>query len=595
MRRDSVAADLMRLALAVLVLVGAGIGLRDPWPADEPRFALIARDMVASGDWLFPRVGGELYAEKPPLYFWLLAGFYSLTGSLRASFPLPSLLATFGTAALVFDLVRRAYGRGAGLAAAGLLLCTLEFLVSARSAQIDATLCLLTTASLYGLLRHLVDGPAWGWYFVGGLAAGLGVITKGVGFLPLLVVLPYAAFRKRGFTPLPRFPGGARWALAPLGLAIGISVWLVPMLVAASRRPELAAYRDAILFHQTVDRYTSPWHHTKPFYYFVVEVIPVLWLPVSLLLFWLVPRWRAAWRARDGRVWLPLAWAVLVLVFFSSSGGKRGVYILPALPAVVLAAAPYLEGLFARRGVQRASLALAGVLLAVVGLIVVGWLADADAIRRAAARLGLASIAPIAVFLVGGAILWVLAWRKRRILAWPAVLGLLAVVWGILIAPAINDARSAREFMARVRARVQPGETLGLVAYREQFLLYVDRPTVNFGHRRWIAGGQEELDAARWLASGSNRVLLMPAGALRRCFGAAHRVNVGHTSRDTEFLVRGKPSAECVRRGDPRRAIRYGAPRTRQASRHRLQPASYQRLTLFSSPRMPESAANDST
>src|SRR3546814_4378653 len=50
--------------LALLVL-GAGLGLRDPWPADEPRFALVAKHMVESGDWLFPHRGSELYADKP--------------------------------------------------------------------------------------------------------------------------------------------------------------------------------------------------------------------------------------------------------------------------------------------------------------------------------------------------------------------------------------------------------------------------------------------------------------------------------------------------------------------------------------------------
>ena len=58
--------------LALLVL-GAGLGLRDPWPADEPRFALVARHMVESGDWLFPHRGNELYPDKPPLFMWLQA------------------------------------------------------------------------------------------------------------------------------------------------------------------------------------------------------------------------------------------------------------------------------------------------------------------------------------------------------------------------------------------------------------------------------------------------------------------------------------------------------------------------------------------
>src|SRR5262249_23212943 len=40
--------------LVAFVIIGAGIGLRDPWPADEPRFALSAKQMVESGNWLIP-------------------------------------------------------------------------------------------------------------------------------------------------------------------------------------------------------------------------------------------------------------------------------------------------------------------------------------------------------------------------------------------------------------------------------------------------------------------------------------------------------------------------------------------------------------
>ena len=65
--------DLLWLALALFVIVGTGLGIRDPWPADEPRFAALARDMALSHEWLFPRVGGDLYQDKPPLFFWLLA------------------------------------------------------------------------------------------------------------------------------------------------------------------------------------------------------------------------------------------------------------------------------------------------------------------------------------------------------------------------------------------------------------------------------------------------------------------------------------------------------------------------------------------
>lgn len=558
-------ADLPWLALATLLLVGsaAGLGLRDPWPADEPRFAAVAAEMLDRGDWLFPRVGGDLYQDKPPLYFWLLAGALALTGgSIRAAFLLPSLLSAVGVVGLVHDLARRLAGRAAGLAGAATLLVTVQFLMAARSAQIDATLCLLTTLSLYGLLRHLLLGPAWGWYFAAGAAAGLGVITKGVGFLPLLVLLPYALLRRQGFEPLPRFSGGARWALAPAGLLLGVALWGVPMLlaVAASGDAALVAYRDEILFQQTVERYAEAWHHVRPWYYFLLEVIPPLWLPLSLLLPWLVPRWCAAWKARDARVWLPLAWAVLVLAFFSLSEGKRGIYILPALPALALAAAPALPVLFERRGVGRASLALAGVLLGLAYAVLGAWLAGVPALERALERIGLDALWPVGLFAAVGSAAWLVAALSRPLLAWPAVLACLALTWGFLVTPRVDRERSGRAFMEGVLAQVPHDVELGLAGYREQFLLHLDRPVVNFGHGRWREATREAYDAARWLNAAPGRWLLLSDSRLEPCFGAAPRQVAGVTSRERWSLVRGPAAQACAEQGDPARAIHYRPP-----------------------------------
>src|SRR5678816_2455080 len=93
-------------AIAFVVLA-AGIGLRDPWPADEPRFVLVAKQMWESGDWLFPHRGSELYADKPPLYFWMLCAAYALVRNWTWAFLLPSLVAAMATLFLTYDLARR--------------------------------------------------------------------------------------------------------------------------------------------------------------------------------------------------------------------------------------------------------------------------------------------------------------------------------------------------------------------------------------------------------------------------------------------------------------------------------------------------------
>lgn len=554
--------DVAWILLAVLLLIASGYGLRDPWPADEPRFASLARDMVASGNWLFPRVGGDLYQDKPPVFFWLMAAAYAVTGSVRWSFLLPSMLAATGTLLLVYSLATRLHGRRAGLASAILLACCAQFVQTMRGAQIDPTLLFFSTLSLWAFCRHLLLGPDWRACFLGGLAAGIGVITKGVGFLPLLLVPIGVAMARSRWAVAPLAGGGWRWWLAPAGFLLAVSAWLVPMLagVALSGAPELVAYRDEILFQQTVQRYAASWHHVKPWWYFFVEVVPPLWLPASALLFWLVPRWRRDWAARRGDTWLLLFWVLAVLLFFSLSPGKRGVYVLPALPALVLAASAHLDELLARRGVGRTSLALAA-LLAVPGLVVaVGDAAGVPQVVALVARAELDSTMPLRVFGFGAALLWLVAARLSPVLAWPAVLACLATCWGIGVAPQLNAQRSASAFMAGMLAKVPEGRELGLLAYKEQFLLNLDRPSFNFGHGRWREGAQEAYDASLWLAADpQRRVLLVPEALVEPCFAASSRVDAGQTSRETWWLVTGAPAADCLAKGQPGRAIAYPA------------------------------------
>ncbi|HEU4778919.1 MAG TPA: glycosyltransferase family 39 protein, partial [Steroidobacteraceae bacterium] len=559
------ARDLLWLALAFAILIGTGLGIRDPWPADEPRFAALARDMALSQEWLFPRVGGDLYQDKPPLYFWLLAISYLLFGSLKGWFLIPSFLAAGGTLFLIYDFGRRTVSREAGLAAALITVCTVQFLTVARGAQIDATLCFLTTFSLYAFLRHLLFGPAWRWYFLGGFLAGLGVFTKGVGFLPVLLLIPYFALRAFKWKGLPAIDAGAvgwRWWLAPLAMLLAISLWFVPMLltVAASGSAEYAAYRDEILFKQTVGRYAAAWHHVKGWHYFLVEVIPALWLPWSLLLIWLVPRFKSALHERNARVWLPLSWVVIVLVFFSVSPGKRGIYILPALPALTFAAMPFLESILTRAGIRRAGFVLAGVFMAGAAVLAVGFAVGAEFAEKAANAADFSPVTAIYVYLAlcGAGLAY--AALRAPLASWPVALGTLAIVFSYLIAPAMNGERSGRDFTASVLAKLNPAEQLALVAYKEQFLLYLDRPTVNFGHRRWQEGPQESYDASVWLNAEPNRVLLLPESTMKkyRCFLVAAS-QAGRTSREDWFLVRAPAERSCADLGDSSRAIPYAA------------------------------------
>ncbi|MBM4215132.1 MAG: glycosyltransferase family 39 protein [Gammaproteobacteria bacterium] len=551
--------DLAWIGAWFALLILAGYGLRDPWPADEPRFAGVALDMVRSGNWLIPHAGGDLYQDKPPLHFWLMGIGFLLTDSLRLGFLLPSMLASLGTLLLVYDLVRRFHGREAGRLAAVTLATCIHFVMTTRGAQIDATLIFFCTLALWGLMRHALQGaPLWV-ALLGAFGAGLGVIDKAVGFLTL-AVLPIAFWLSARMRSQKLRMSSLLAVLAVF--AATIMLWLGPMLwhVVNQGTPELAAYRDEILFKQTVTRYTQAWHHIRPWFYYIVEVIPVLWLPLSALLFWLVPRWRSDWREGRVAVWLPLLWAIFVIVFFSLSAGKRGVYVLPALPALAIAAAPHLPGLFATRGVQRLSAVLAlllvvpGVVLALVSWFSIPQIVDVFADSE------LSSLTPIYAFAALASVAWVLALKFKPILAWPSALACLTLTWGFGVAPQINGERSASEFIRQVTAAVPEDRELGLLAYKEQFLLYLDRDTVNFGHARWREGDAEAFDAALWLSGNEQRVLLVPEHFVQTCFGQNPRQFAGESSDDRWYLITGTPSRECVERGNPQKVIRYPTP-----------------------------------
>ncbi|MCX7513237.1 ArnT family glycosyltransferase [Frateuria hangzhouensis] len=535
------------LMLIALVVIGAGIGMRDPWPSDEPRYTLAARQMVEGGDWLFPHRGSELYADKPPMLMWAEAISFELVRNWRIAFLLPSLLAALGTLALVYDLGRRLWSRQVGLYAAAGLLLAFQFVYQVKRAQIDPLLMLLITAGNWGLLRHMLCGPHWRAYWLGCFCAGLGVITKGVGFLPLLLLLPYGFAARRGWDGVVRMgPGQAlRWWLGLLAMLAAIALWLVPMLLAAGARdgnPAYAAYVQDILFHQTADRYANSWGHIhSPLYY--IPIVLFSWLPLSLTYPGTLPRWWRALKAKDARLLLPVAWVALVLVFFSIPAGKRDVYILPALPMLALATAPFLEELLQARWLRAAGLGfigLLGTLLLAVGayaLLAHPRFATDWATQREFDDGGRALFGWLTA--IGASQLALVAGLRLRGAVW-AVSGAMAVLWlgwSIGITPRLNDSSSSAALMAKVRAQLGPGDQLGLVAWKEQNLLMLDRPAVDFGFSQpWT---RQYADAVAWQASDpAHRWLFVQQAAMGECVLRQRAVDLGHANRRQWWLFK---------------------------------------------------------
>ena len=530
------------LAIVALLVLGAGLGLRDPWPSDEPRFTLVAKQMIESGDWLFPHRGTELYSDKPPMLMWFEAVFYSITGNWRVAFLLPALFSALGCLWCVYDLGRRLWTRRVGLYAAWALLFVFQFTYQSKKAQIDPLVMFWITLANYGLLRHLLRGPDWRMWTLGWFAAGLGTITKGVGVLALLMVLPalIASWRQWPKVALHR---DWRLLIGPLAFAAAVCVWLVPMVTAALHHPEPAyrAYLNDILFHQTAGRYAKSWDHKQPFWYHF-EVMLTAWMPTVLALIWAIPAWRRRLQRRDARYLLPLAWWALIILFFSIPHGKRDVYIMPALPMLCLALGPVLPGIVRKAWAKRVALGFVLVLGALLGGAGAAmYFGDPRFEAKLMSDRGFTD-GGVALYLMlmamGAWLLGSAAWHRARNGVVALLWGLSGVwvLYGLLAYPLLNPSSSAVGLMTAVGQRIGPDAELGLVAWKEQNLLMADRHAATFGFQ--TVWPEQLARGMRWQAENpGKRWLLVQEPALSQCVDKSKAEFAGVSNRRRWWLV----------------------------------------------------------
>lgn len=315
------------IALAVLCYLMffhslGSIGLLGP---DEPRYASVARAMFESGDYITPRLDGEIWFEKPVLMYWLAAFGFFIFGVGETGARFGSALGASISIFLIYWCGCRLFSRGVGFASALVLLSSVGFFGLARAASMDMPLTAALTAALVFLLVGMdADEKLRRWYFYGFYSAiGLGVLAKG----PVAILLPGLALVAfliwRG-----GYPQWRTWH--PEGLiftAVVAGPWYTAVTLANGWE-----FIDVFVINQNLQRFTSTIHgHEQPFYFF----IPVLLLSMFPWTFLLIP----ALRRRGYRTWreqLVLMWAAIPFVFFSLSSSKLPAYILPMLPALAL-------------------------------------------------------------------------------------------------------------------------------------------------------------------------------------------------------------------------------------------------------------------
>jgi 4-amino-4-deoxy-L-arabinose transferase-like glycosyltransferase len=320
------------LGVVLLAVWFAGLQSRSLFEPDEGRYAEIAREMFASGDWVMPRFDGFKFYDKPPLQYWATALNYQLFGVHHwtarlwsASAGLLCVLATWYAARRVWGARE---GRLSGLVCAGMFL----IVAAAHITSLDMGVAAFLTAALCAFLiaEFGCDTPASQrrWMLLTWLAMGLAVLSKGL----IGIVLPGGALFvyllwKRDWTLLRRVQ------LLP-GLAL-LLVVTVPWFVLLARRDD--QFLSFFFIHEHFGRFLSKVaNRNQPWWYYLPIAVVGLLPWTGFLLQALRVSWQRARQADDNAAGLVLIYATVVLLFFSLSGAKLPLYVLPMFPALAL-------------------------------------------------------------------------------------------------------------------------------------------------------------------------------------------------------------------------------------------------------------------
>jgi 4-amino-4-deoxy-L-arabinose transferase-like glycosyltransferase len=299
-------------------------------PSDEGRYAEIAREMLATGDWITPRYNGYKYFEKPPLQAWATAAAFQIFGIGDWQARLWTALTGFLTILFVGFTGARIFNARAGWLAAVVLASSPMWVISGHFNSLDMGLSSFLVAALCSLLIAQTShnkNSCRNWMWACWVFMALATLSKGVigAAIPAMVFLAYSVstWDWKIWTRLRLFSGTI------LFFAI-TAPWFV---LVAQRNPE---FLEFFFIHEHLQRFTQDAHsRTGPIYYFVPLLL------IGLLPWFLqVPGAIAqAWNERRREFsagWLLVCWFAVIFAFFSMSHSKLPGYIIPVFPALAL-------------------------------------------------------------------------------------------------------------------------------------------------------------------------------------------------------------------------------------------------------------------
>ena len=466
------------LAAGFVLASLAVLALRTLVPPDEGRYAEIAREMFASGDWVTTRLNGIKYFEKPPLQAWMNALTLTLFGVGEWQARLwTGLCGIFGV--LLTGLAgTRVFGARAGLYAALVLGSCFYWVLGSQVDSVDMGVSGMMTLSLCALLLAQREGAdpraRRNWMLACWAGMALATLSKGL----IGIVLPGGVLACYTLVARDR----RLWTRLHVvkGLLLFLAIAAPWFILVGIRNPEQPHF---FFIHEHFARFLLKEHHREaPCWIFLALLAAgsMPWLGV------LVPSLVAGARrsaidaagAFRPRL-LALVWLVFIVAFFSASSSKLPGYILPVFPALALLVGSHLEQATRKRHmVNAAALVLVGLALLLAAPFAPHFARhDGEATLYAAYAVWI-NIAGMLALCGGVLALWMARHGRRdgQVLA-IALSGFLASQVLLAGFEPLGQARAGTALLPAMRGALTPATRLYSVGLYEQSLtFYLGRP-----------------------------------------------------------------------------------------------------------------------
>jgi len=310
------------VVITVTLLPGFNHGI---WKPDEPLVAGISAEMARTKDFVVPRLNGEPFLEKPPLYYAVGALSGMVFGpEYEGSYRMVSVMFGLLTLLTTFAIVRRRSGVLSGLLAAGILASSWQFFMVSRWIQVDSALTFTVTFSLFAYLR-LKGGRSFMDSALLGVAIGLSFLVKGfVGPAILAAMIFGDMILKRDFTVIR--------GMHPILIGAFTCIIILPWTIALYIHGGWPFVREVLVVNNIM-RFLglsegAALGHQHGFFYYISS-LPRNLVPWTLIFIPVVVSSVKNIRKDPYAIWF-----IAPFILLSISSTKRSVYLAPLYPVM---------------------------------------------------------------------------------------------------------------------------------------------------------------------------------------------------------------------------------------------------------------------